>query len=319
MPFPGWALDILACPHCFRRMRLVVNGLSCEYCGHRGAWEDGVLKFGVDESDPSIRWYRDKGGAQFQERVSLPFTMSSLDTPLYHSYLEKIGPDGPASIIIDVGAGDGRNAEYLLHLGYRHIVAIDPVAASLNRFQLRARHCNPAWLERLLLVQGDARTLPILPGVADLVLAVESLYYLNEDYELGLGECSRILKKDGRIFISERAWEGTFITQLIYAGISDMLKMDQDRYLWEGPSGDQVRLRTFKEDELLSLLEKAGLSPVFVRGLSILPVILGYLRQQGKISHEDGRLFPDVVNLLQMLDDKCAPRRTHVILAQKPH
>jgi len=45
-----------------------------------------------------------------------------------------------------------------------------------------------------LLVEADARCLPVRIAAADLGLAIEILCYMNEDYALGLSECNRILK-----------------------------------------------------------------------------------------------------------------------------
>ncbi|MDO8446234.1 MAG: methyltransferase domain-containing protein [Deltaproteobacteria bacterium] len=316
-PIPDWAMDMLACPTCKGNLSTNIERFLCPKCGQVGIWKDGILRFSINEADPSISWYTAKNGTQFQERAKLPFTMSSLDTLVYHSYLERIKPANTDSVIVDVGAGDGRNTEPWLRWGYKHIVAIDPVLSSLKRFQSLMYGSHPEWIAQCLLIQGEARHIPIASQKADLVFAIESLYYLSENYELGLAECGRVIKNGGLFLTSERAWEGALLSQLLYGGVQNMIMLHHDRYMLEGLLDNRVRLRTFTEDELLSIIKDAGLVSVEIKGISVLSVVLGYLRGQGKISIEDEKYIPEVINLLQDLMDKNTTRRTHIVLARK--
>src|SRR5262249_2024385 len=101
-------------------------------------WSEGILKVDVVDSDPTIQWYESQGGADFQDRMQIPFTMTSLDTPLYHEILENERPADADAVVIDVGAGDGRNTLPFLKWGYRRVVAVEPVRASLVRLRQRA-------------------------------------------------------------------------------------------------------------------------------------------------------------------------------------
>jgi hypothetical protein len=109
----------------------------------------------VPATDPSISWYKEVDGTRFYERMQIPFTMSSLDTPVYWHYLESLKPDSAEKLIVDIGGGDGRNTEPWLAWGYKRVVATDAVFSSLARFHSRLRAEHPEWLERVLLVECD--------------------------------------------------------------------------------------------------------------------------------------------------------------------
>jgi SAM-dependent methyltransferase len=241
--------------------------------------------------------------------------MTSLDTPIYWHYLETLKPDDLDRVIVDVGAGDGRNTEPWLAWGFRHVIAADAIFSSLARFQSRLRDQHPEWLERVLLVECDVRKLPISSAKADLVLAIEVLCYLNEDYELGLSDCKRLLDQSGRIMISERSWEGALLTRLLYGGVQEMLEMRDRRDLLDGDGDNLVRSRTFTEQELVAVVKEAGLRPLEIKGLSLQPLVFGYLRQQGKFSSEDQRHLQNLLGLLKRLGNTGKIRRTHVVVS----
>ena len=110
-----------------------------------------------------------------------------------------------------------------LDWGYERVIATDAVFSSLARLRERLVADHPEWLERILLVESDMRTLPLKANSVETAFAIESLYYLNEDYHLGLAECRRILKQTGRLLIAERSWEGAVLTRLLYGGVEEML------------------------------------------------------------------------------------------------
>ncbi len=84
--------------------------------------------------------------------------MSSLDTPIYHARIDDVLPADRDAIIVDVGGGDGRNAGHCLNRGCRRVIVVDAVAEALMRFRQRVAEHNPDWLDRLLLIEADARS-----------------------------------------------------------------------------------------------------------------------------------------------------------------
>jgi SAM-dependent methyltransferase len=307
---------VFGCPTCHGGLTESAGALRCERCGEVGRWDQGIACFEVQTEDPAIHWYQSVGGTHFHERTQLSFTMSALDTPVYHGYLAQLKPASVTSLIVDIGAGDGRNTEPWLAWGYQRVVAIDAIASSLRRLQNRLSREHPEWLEHLLFVQCDARRIPLADGAADLVLAIETLAYLNEDYGLGLRECRRILKNRSRLLLSERDWEAGLLTRLFYGGVSAMCALGDSRDLLDGPEGNLVRSRTFTEDELLTALTEAGLASVERKGMPLLSLALGYLRGQGRIGPADRAGLPQVVERLRKLGQQGRLRRTHVVVAE---
>jgi SAM-dependent methyltransferase len=285
--------------------------------GLAAAWRDGILHYGFPNDDPAIRWYEAKGGTSFAERVQIPYTMSSLDTPIYHEFLARLRLGDPQALVVDVGAGDGRNTLPFLDWGCKRVIAVDPVSASLHRMREQAYRSDPDVDARLLLVQADARRLPLLSGTASLVLAIEALCCLNDDHELGLAECARILAPNARLLLSDRAWEGGLFTGLLYGGIPEFLRVGESRSLRDGLAGSPVQTRLFTEEDLVRAVRSAGLRVIEINGLSVLSVVLGYLRGQGRITEADKQYVPMVLDLLRKLGRTDAARRAHVIVADR--
>src|SRR5262249_33760651 len=159
------------------------------------------------------------------------FAMSSLDTPIYHAWLDEILPGDLQAVVVDVGGGDGRNAIHCLQRGLRRVVVIDVVADALVRFRRRLPDLNPQWFDNVLVIEADARSPPLKTACAHGVFAIESLAYLNEEYEVGLCECVRILAPSARILISDRDYEGGLVLRLLYHGVEGMLSSAHTRSL----------------------------------------------------------------------------------------
>ena len=182
---PPWALEVLTKPGTGLALSQELGELLDPEGAIVGRVLDGIACFAVADRDASIAFYREVGGARFHERASVTYAMSTLDTEVYHGYLAEFQPDNLDAVIVDVGGGDGRNAVPWLRWGFRRVLVIDPVFAALARLRDRVARDTPEWLDRLLLIEADARSLPLAPGVAARVQAIEALAYLNEDYAIG--------------------------------------------------------------------------------------------------------------------------------------
>ena len=242
--------------------------------------------------------------------------MSTLDTPVYHGYLRKIAPRRRDAVIVDVGGGDGRNALPWLEWGFKRVVVVDPVAAALWRFRDRVAARHPQWLDRLLLIEGDARALPLREKSVDRVLAIEALCYLNEDYEKGLRECRRIMQSDAMLLLSDRDYEGGLLTRLLYyGGVDAILEMGQARTLWDGVEGKQVASRCFTREELLAAARNEGLRIVEDHGISIFGLMLSFLSKIEPFGEAREGQYREVSKLLSQLGHVGAARRCHVLIA----
>jgi SAM-dependent methyltransferase len=314
---PSWAAPLLRCPRHGGPALLEHERLVSASGTEVGRVERGILRIPVEHADEGIAFYRKVGGAHFHERAAVPFAMSALDTPLYHSYLEEISPAGEDAVIVDIGGGDGRNALPWLDRGYRRIVIVDAAGEALVRLRARIAAQHPEWLDRMLLVEADARALPMVDQCADTVLAIESLYYLNEDYEIGLRECARLLRDGGRVLLSERDYEAGLLMRLLYQGLDSFLQSAGSRSLWDGPPDALVRTRCFTEAELIEVVGACGLRVTDVKGMPLVALVLGWMRGRGMLGEEDSRHLAQVNRLLHELGRQGRLRRCHVVIAQR--
>src|SRR5262249_59177414 len=102
------------------------------------------------------------------------------------------------------------------------------------------------WLDRLLLIEADARQLPLRGRCAERVQAIEALAYLNEDYERGFAECIRLMAEGGRLLVADRDYEGGLLTRLFYGGShARILEQAGSRGIWDGNDRSIVRRRPF--------------------------------------------------------------------------
>jgi ubiquinone/menaquinone biosynthesis C-methylase UbiE len=313
-----WACEILISPRNGLPLREHDGQLVAPDGEQAGTLVDGIACFPIATSDRSIEFYRGVGGARFHERSAVPYAMSALDTEVYHGYLAELRPRDPDSIIVDVGGGDGRNSLPWLQWGFRHIVVIDPVRAALARFRARIAAEHPDWLERLLLIEADARQMPLREGCADRVQAIEALAYLNEDYAQGLRECIRVMAPGTQLLVADRDYEGGLLTRLFYGGgVRGMLEQADKRDIWDGNDEKIVRSRCFTAEEFAAMMRDNGLKILSQRGVSALSLILGFERTGGRLRPDDEALLGEVHDLLRKLGRAGSMRRSHVVVAER--
>jgi hypothetical protein len=103
----------------------------------------------------------------------------------------------------------------------------------------------------------------------------------------------------------------------MYHGIAGLLQSYGSRSLWDGQPDALVRSRTFTERELKDLVERQGLKINALRGMSLLPLMLGWLRGQNLIQESEFVHVPALCDLLRNLAVSGRIRRCHVIAAQR--
>ena len=313
---PEWAWEVLASPG--------GGPLRCEggvlWTANQaiGRIDQGILRFSMPSGDQSTEYYRTIGGAHFHERSAVSYAMTALDTPVYHDYLRGFAPDDHNILVVDVGGGDGRNALPWLQWGFRRVVVVDSTAAALSRFRARILAENREWLERLVLIECDARTLPLGDEVADRVLAIESLYYLNEDYEQGLAQCRRVMRPQALLLLADRSYEGALLTRLLYyGGVGTMLETARSREMWDGENETRVRTRCFSRTELHALVATQGFKILETGGISAFSLLLSFLSKSDKLGPESDAQLNDVHQLLISLAHSGCCSRCHVVIAEK--
>lgn len=313
---PEWAWEVLASPG-GGPLRMEGTILRADD-RPVGRIDKGVLRFDMPNGDPSTEYYRAIGGAHFHERSAVPYAMTALDTPVYHDYLRQLAPADHDMLVVDLGGGDGRNALPWLQWGFRRVVVVDSTAAALSRFRSRVSAENNQWLERLVLIECDARAVPLADNTADRLLAIESLYYLNGDYEQGLAQCHRVMKLQARLLLAERSYEGALLTRLLYyGGIDAMLETARTREMWDGEDENRVRTRCFSRAELLSLVTARGFEVVGTGGISAFSLLLSYLSKSDRLGPGSDAQLAAVHQLLIGLAHTGYYNRFHTVIAAK--
>jgi ubiquinone/menaquinone biosynthesis C-methylase UbiE len=315
---PSWAIDLLASPGTLLPITQQDGSLIASDGQAVGSVVGGVACFPTNADDSNIEFYREVGGAHFFERASVAYSMSALDTTVYCEYLAQLRCDDLNAVIVDVGGGDGRNAMPWLRWGFQRIVLIDPARAALARLRARLAANNPEWLDRVLLIEAEARQLPLRDRCADRVQSIESLAYLNDDYAQGLAECERVMAAGGRILVSDRDYEGGLLTRLFYGGgINGMLQQAGTRAILDGNDQRRVSSRCYTGEEFAAMIRSQGLRILSHSGISVLSLILGYERGGGRLLPNDEAHLAAVHALLGELAHTGAMRRSHVIVAER--
>jgi ubiquinone/menaquinone biosynthesis C-methylase UbiE len=312
----GWVWDLLASPDGDQLRCEGASLMAANRC--IGEIDQGILRFYIARQSPAVQYYRAMGGAHFHDRSTIPFAMTALDTPVYHEYFREFLPDSRDALVVDVGGGDGRHALALLQKGFKRVVVIDAVAAALSRFRARILAESPQWLDRLVLIEGDVREMPLTSGSVDWVMAIESLYYLNEEYERGLAECYRVMRPRTRLLLAERSYEGALLTRLLYyGGVKAMLDTVETQEMWDGEGHLRVRTRCFTREELEALIATQGFKIIKWGGISAFSLLLSFLSKLDKLGSHSEAQMAGVHRLLVRLSQSGCWNRCHVIVVAK--
>lgn len=142
---------------------------------------------------------------------------------------------------VDVGCGGGGNTAVLRDLGWRVTgLEYSPVAASL------------AASRGLDVVRADARLLPFADESADLVISTDLWEHVEDDAAVAR-ETARVLRRGGRALVA----------------------VPCSMALWSGHDVALGHVRRYERDELVGVIESAGLHVVDVRSWNVLlrPVV----------------------------------------------
>jgi SAM-dependent methyltransferase len=125
----------------------------------------------------SLGWYEDNAPA-------LAAAYEALDPAVVHAWLVGMLPRPPA-LVLDVGAGTGRDAVWLARLGH-DVVAVEPLAAI--RAEAQRRHPNAG-------VRWVVDQLPSLPAIYRLGLTFDLILLSGVWQHVAPGERQRALRK----------------------------------------------------------------------------------------------------------------------------
>lgn len=239
------------------------------------------------------------------------------ETPYYKKvfdeYLE--GQVSADEIALDLGCGDGRFTEYLLLKGYKKIVCVDfdyRTLVSLSEFA----QAN-GYVDNLLLICSEINDLPLKANTYDLVLAIRTLYYLNDKYEDAIKYVHSLLKKQGLFLISDPNTEGFVLRALVFDSLNNALQSFENSKFKEVQAETDIWFRTFNEKELTGIYSSRGFEIKAKHGISMFHNLLRVAQLRGLIPepeieknesrikrmfdhlHEHGGLFKDIIWKLQ--------------------
>jgi SAM-dependent methyltransferase len=168
----------------------------------------------------------------------------------------------PAGRAVDVGCGSGGNTGVLRDLGW-DVTGLEwhPAAARL------------AAGRGLPIVRGDARRLPFRDECMDLVMSTDMWEHIDDDRAVA-EETVRVLRPGGRALVA----------------VPCSMK------LWSGHDVALGHVRRYEREELVGLMESAGLSVQTVRSWNVLLRPIARMRRRGNDSTSEMEHVHPVVN-----------------------
>lgn len=174
--------------------------------------------------------------------------------------------------VLDVGGGSGNLAVPLARLGH-DVTVVDPSADALATLQRRAETAGVG--ERVRGVQGDGdRLADVLDDGAAYDLALcHSVLEVVDDPAATLRQIAGALQPDGLVSVATVNRAGAVLARALAGHPVEAFALLEDRD--PAPGRARPARRRFAPDDLLALVEGAGLVPGTWRGISVVADLLG--------------------------------------------
>ncbi|TFV81280.1 methyltransferase domain-containing protein [Blastococcus sp. CT_GayMR16] len=177
--------------------------------------------------------------------------------------------------VLDVGGGSGMFAVPLARLGH-DVTVVDPSADALATLRRRADTGGVG--ARVHGLQGDGdllhEVLPEADGGSDGYDLALCHYVLEvvDDPAVTLGEISRALRPGGQVSVATANRAGAVLGRAVAGHPVEALALIEDRD--PAPARSKPARRRFTPEDLLALVEGAGLRPGPWRGVSVVADLL---------------------------------------------
>jgi SAM-dependent methyltransferase len=186
--------------------------------------------------------------------------------------LDPVVSAGSPLRVLDVGGGSGMFAVPLARLGH-DVTVVDPSADALATLRRRADTAGVGALVHGL--QGDGDLLhEVLPSAGvdgyDLALCHYVLEVVD-DPAVTLGEISRALRPGGQVSLATANRAGAVLGRAVAGHPVEALALLEDR---DPASARSKPARRFSPDDMLALVDGAGLRPGPWRGISVVADLL---------------------------------------------
>ncbi len=153
--------------------------------------------------------------------------------------------------ILDVGCGDGFYLHLLSSLGRYKLTAIDNDVQAIKNAKKQVRNSSVHY------VVGDIDTkMPFKSNMFSKIVCSEVLEHLPEDSK-GIREMKRVLKKNGRLYITVPHWNFPFFWDPVNYILQRVFHAHVKTGFWSGVWAFHQRL--YQVPELKKLLQKEGL------------------------------------------------------------
>jgi SAM-dependent methyltransferase len=179
--------------------------------------------------------------------------------------------------VLDVGGGSGNFAVPLARLGH-DVTVVDPSADALATLNRRAENAGVG--ARVRGVQGDGDQLhQVVPagdtgeGSYDLALC-HSVLEVVDDPAATLRELARALRPGGTASVASANRAGAVLARAVAGHPVEALALLEDRVDPAPRRARRPARRRFSPDDLIALVEAAGLQPGTWRGVSVVSDLL---------------------------------------------
>jgi ubiquinone/menaquinone biosynthesis C-methylase UbiE/uncharacterized protein YbaR (Trm112 family) len=194
----SWAGDLhsLRCPSCTGTLTALPSTLTCAGCGAGYPIRDGILviKERAEENNGVAQEFYDSPlWPRFRFWEKFTWFCNGGERRARNQVLKHL-PDRPELRLLDVAVGDGVYLPWM-PLDWQ-VVGIDLTWSQLRACQARAE------TRPVLLIQGEAESLPLQDGQFDAVLSIGAFNYFN-DPEGALREMVRVARPGAPIVISD--------------------------------------------------------------------------------------------------------------------
>lgn len=309
-----WMIDVAVCSICRGDVSYSSKTLRCLSCSQSLVFDDhGILLTSL----PSCL------GTEFHEEMPEGVMLRSLQHTEQHlaywetkCYTQAISDwirsiDLSRCIAVDIGCGDGRFTELLFEHGCERVIAADSNYKSLVALAKYAE--NTGFRENLFLMHSDVRALPIRKNSVDLVTSIGVLYYLNNDFEVGLKHVTSLLVDGGALIASEPDRYGCAIKSILFDGLDEFIDTVSTGQFIEVVSGKPYKFKSFTQDEIATFYSEYGFQIKYMHGISIFPSLLSIGRNQGIYSKDKIQsMLNELRNAFDICDASNSPSK-HVI------
>ncbi len=185
------------CPKCNAKITIDTNSMSCPKCEYNLKNKEGI--YVSDSQYEEYYAFQQFNGTQLRERVNAEFSTSKYEYIIYKSFIENVlDLINSNKIILEIGAGDGRFTGILLKNNY--VIANDVNFQSLQRYK---NTISVLEKEKILFICASFDDMPIFLNEIELMIAIESLLYANENFQDILQTLMKNIKPNGYIIDSE--------------------------------------------------------------------------------------------------------------------